>query len=141
MLFKVGYRPLSTVRDMIGSQGTKGVHFLLRAQLRPSGIGVWTNSDRTVTELETYPAAARRDVDVDRLTSRLLAELLGRERQQRSDVWQRDARDAITCALVAWLHRRHLSRGTLGRTHSSSSMRDAGISEPVSAVPTGRRAS
>lgn len=109
-LFGEGYRPLSTVRDMIGSQSTKGIHFLLRAGLAFAGAGHWTNSDSSVVAIETYPAAAVRDVDVARLTADLLGGVLERERQPRSDAWQGDVRDAITCALIAWLHRRHPSR-------------------------------
>lgn len=102
-LFTKGHRPLSMVRDMIGSQSTKGIHFLQRARLLPAGTGVW-GRDSTVA-IETYPAAAVRDVEVARLTSQLLADLIGRENKQRSDAWQADIRDAISCALVALLHR------------------------------------
>jgi hypothetical protein len=71
---------------------------------------VWADTDCTVTALETYPAAAVQDVDVARLTSQLLADLLSCERHPRSDAWQGDVRDAIACALVAWLHRHDLPR-------------------------------
>ena len=40
-LFTKGHRPLSMVRDMIGSQSTKGIHFLQRARLLPVATGVW----------------------------------------------------------------------------------------------------
>jgi hypothetical protein len=102
-LFTKGHRPLSTVRDMIGSQSTKGIHFLQRARLLPVTAGVW-GRESTVA-IETYPAAAVRDVEVARLTSQLLADQIGREKKQRSDAWQSDVRDAISCALVALLHR------------------------------------
>ncbi len=102
-LFAKGHRPLSMVRDMIGSQSTKGIHFLQRARLIPVASGVW-GREFTVA-IETYPAAAVRDVEVARLTTELFGELIGRESQQRSDAWQADIRDAITCALVALLHR------------------------------------
>lgn len=107
-LFTKGHRPLSMVRDMIGSQSTKGIHFLRRAQLLSVATGVW-GRESTVA-IETYPAAAVRDVEVARFTSQLLADLIGRERQQRSDAWQADIRDAISCALVALLHRRQPER-------------------------------
>lgn len=117
-LFEQGFRPLSTVRDMIGSQSTKGIHFLKCATLSPIDIGVWGNVQRSVVAIETYPAAAVRDVEIARLTSQLLADLLGRERQSRSDAWQRDARDAITCALVALRHRLHAA--TLRAPHDQA---------------------
>lgn len=103
-LFTNKYRPLSVVRDMIGSQSTKGIHFLQKAQLTRVGTGVWRN--QTVVAIETYPACAIRDIGVRRLTSELMSDLLEQENQQRSVAWQNDVRDAITCALVAWLHRR-----------------------------------
>jgi hypothetical protein len=102
-LFGRAQRPLSMVRDMIGSQSTKGIHFLHRAHLPPTALGVW-GLDST-TAIETYPAAARADLEVARLSASLLADLLGRETKARSDAWQGDVRDAITCALVAMLHR------------------------------------
>ena len=107
-LFTMGHRPLSMVRDMIGSQSTKGIHFLQRARLLPVATGVW-GRESTVA-IETYPAAAVRDVEVGTLTSQLLADLIGRENQQRSIAWQADIRDAISCALVALLHRNQPQR-------------------------------
>jgi hypothetical protein len=88
---------------MIGSQSTKGIHFLQLARLLPVATGVW-GRESTVA-IETYPAAAVRDVEVARLMSQLLADVIGRENRQRSDAWRADVRDAISCALVALLHR------------------------------------
>lgn len=102
-LFSRAQRPLSVVRDMIGSQSTKGVHFLRRARLLPSGVGVWARG--TTTAIETYPTAAVANLEVGRLTTRLCADMLEREERRRSGAWQADVRDAITCALVAALHR------------------------------------
>jgi len=102
-LFAQGHRPLSMVRDMIGSQSTKGIHFLQRARLTPAAVGVW--SRESIVALETYPAAAVRDLEIARLTAKLFADLLARETKPRSEVWQADVRDALSCALVAWLHR------------------------------------
>ncbi|GAB4215625.1 MAG: hypothetical protein OHK0013_41370 [Sandaracinaceae bacterium] len=96
------------VRDMIGSQSTKGIHFVQRARLLPVAAGVWGRG--STVAIETYPAAAVRDVEVARLTSQLLADSIGRENKQRSSAWQADVRDAISCALVALLHRRQPER-------------------------------
>lgn len=106
-LFSRGLRPLSTVRDMIGSQSVKGIHFLKRARLVPSEVGVWSHN--STVAIETYPAAVR-DVKVTRLTSKLFAGLHRREKKRRGAAWRADVRDAITCALVAWLHRRNRGR-------------------------------
>ncbi len=107
-LFGREQRPLSVVRDMIGSQSTKGIHFLRRAELAPAGVGVWANGASTA--IETYPAAAVANVELARLTAQLHADVLEREAQSRSASWQTDVRDAITCAAVALLHRGQLER-------------------------------
>ena len=107
-LFTSGHRPLSVVRDMIGSQSTKGIHFLRRARLPASAIGVWSRG--STVAIETYPAAAVQDGEVDRLTARLFNGVLDRENQQRSAAWKSDVRDAIACAVVAWIHRHHPER-------------------------------
>jgi len=107
-LFKQGHRPLSMVRDMIGSQSTKGIHFLQRAGFIPAGAGVWRRE--STVAIETYPAAAARDPELASLTSGLLEGVVAAERSRRGDAWQGDVRDAITCGLVAWLHRRRPER-------------------------------
>lgn len=110
-LFTMGHRPLSMVRDMIGSQSTKGIHFLQQARLRRIATGVW-GRDGTVA-IETYPAPALRDdSEIRELTPPLLADATGRESKPPSDPWRADVRDAIACALVALLHRRRPERLT-----------------------------
>jgi hypothetical protein len=102
-LFTAGHRPLSMVRDMIGSQSTKGIHFLRRAQLLPHAPGVW---GRNLTfAIESYPAAAVQDKEILKLTKHILDGVVSRDAMERSEAWQGDIRDAITCALVARLHR------------------------------------
>jgi len=91
------------VRDMIGSQSTKGIHFLHRARLAPAAVGVW--SREATIALETYPAAARRDLEIAQLTTNLIDGLLAREAKRPNEAWEADVRDALSCALVAWLHR------------------------------------
>lgn len=108
VLFERKQRPLSVVRDMIGSQSTKGIHFLQRAQLEPTSVGVWGLG--STTAIETYPGAAVADLELARLSAHLLADVLEQETQARSNAWQGDVRDAITCALVAMLHRRRPGR-------------------------------
>lgn len=107
-LFECGRRPLSVVRDMIGSQSTKGGHFLRRAQLAPASLGVWGLG--RVTAIETYPAVALATAEFANQTAQVLTGLLKRETQNRSEAWRTDVRDAIACGLVAMLHRRQPQR-------------------------------
>ncbi len=104
-LIQRGFAPLSAVRDMLGSQSTKGLHFLRAAGLQEVSTGVWRRTDaagRTFTAIETYPAVALR---VDRLR-RLQAEVLGQAESRLSiggKPMHDDVRDALACALVAAL--------------------------------------
>ena len=110
-LFDRNLRPLSSVRDMVGSQSTKGIHFLRRAQLAAVGTGVW--SAGTTTAIETYPAAAVAGSDDDGvklLTAELHKTCVQRQKRPPSANWDKDVRDAITCAIVAMLHRREPER-------------------------------
>jgi hypothetical protein len=101
-LFAPGRRPLSVVRDMIGSQSTKAIHFLQRAQVTATGTGVWRAEN--ITALETYPAAAKRNGALEERRAQLCEALRD---GGHSNAWSRDVNDAVMCALVAWLHRRH----------------------------------
>ncbi|MFM7295936.1 MAG: hypothetical protein ACKO4Q_01780, partial [Planctomycetota bacterium] len=65
ILSESGIRPLSVVRDMIGSQSLKAMHFLARSKLRSDGRGAWVGEG--VVAIETYPCAARRDAIVQDL--------------------------------------------------------------------------
>lgn len=63
-LLTLGHRPLSPVRDMIGSQSSKAIHFLKRVGFAPISPGVWrVVSPRTSSvyeAIETSPAIAKR---------------------------------------------------------------------------------
>ena len=128
-LFTQKHRPLSMVRDMIGSQSTKGIHFLQRARLKPTA-GVWSR-DSTVA-LETYPAAAVKDAEVKQLTDDVFGRLPGREKQNAA--WLADVRDAVTCALVASLHRNRLDR--LAPPGADADPGEGWIWLPAPATPT-----
>ncbi|SDX99996.1 hypothetical protein SAMN05421755_100466 [Nitrosomonas sp. Nm33] len=91
LLFEQGLAPLSPIKDMIGSQTTKGMHVLARFARQISSCGVWTDGC-SLTVLETYPSGCQRSVMIARLRSRYDA--LGHE----------DKEDALTCALVAYLY-------------------------------------
>jgi hypothetical protein len=105
--------PLSVVRDMIGSQSTKGIHFLRVAGLEAAGAGVWASRDPSVVAIETYPARVGKTREAGSSIKRLLADAVradGRaNRKSRNDWWKGDVGDAIACAIVASLH--HSRRG------------------------------
>lgn len=89
-LFEHGLTPLSAVKDMIGSQATKGMHALAKFAPHRSGCGVWTDKKHLVA-IEAYPSACK--------TSQTMAML----RQDYPTLDHEDKTDALTCALVAYL--------------------------------------
>lgn len=91
ILFEQGLSPLSPIKDMIGSQATKGMHVLARFARKIASCGVWTDG-RSLTVLEAYPSACQTSATMTKLRSRYDA--LSHE----------DKEDALTCALVAYLY-------------------------------------
>lgn len=83
--------PLSPIKDMIGSQATKGMHVLARFAPHVAECGVWTDGDK-LRVIEVYPSPCK--------TSATFARL--RERYPR--LGKDDLDDAVTCALVASLY-------------------------------------
>ena len=104
-LCRRGFQPLSTVRDMIGSQSTKGLHFLAKAgfEKKPSQHWQIFEDGLHIRAIEAYPAVAIRSAQL----SCILA-LLG-----QPESWpgcsvakpnaRLDIRDAAICALLAHL--------------------------------------
>lgn len=90
-LFQQGLSPLSAVKDMIGSQATKGMHVLARFAPIVRSCGVWTDGT-LLTAVEAYPAACRGSATLSAL------------RRQFPALAHGDLDDALTCALVAHLH-------------------------------------
>jgi len=88
-LFERGLKPLSAIKDMIGSQATKGMHAL--AKFAPTAIrcGVWQQG--CLTAIEAYPSACKTSSTVQ-----VLQEPLGKLAHDDLD-------DALTCALIAYL--------------------------------------
>ena len=107
-LFEKGLAPLSAIKDMIGSQATKGMHALAKFALRNESCGVWTD-DQRLAAIEAYPSACKGSATMAKL----------RERYPALD--HEDKQDALTCALVAYLYDRQ---------------RD-GLSGPAEPVPAG----
>lgn len=89
-LFEHGLTPLSAVKDMIGSQATKGMHALAKFAPHRASCGVWTDS-RHLVAIEAYPAACK--------TSPTMAAL----RHGYAALDHEDKTDALACALVAYL--------------------------------------
>ena len=60
ILFERGIAPLSSAKDMIGSQTTKAMHVLAKFAPRIARSGVWTDEEATLTAIEAYPSACKR---------------------------------------------------------------------------------
>lgn len=90
-LFERGLKPLSAIKDMIGSQATKGMHVLARFAPHATSCGVWTNG-ASLTAIEAYPSGAKGSATINKLRARYSP--LGRD----------DEEDALTCALIGYLH-------------------------------------
>jgi hypothetical protein len=92
-LFGNKYPPLSAIKDMIGSQATKGMHLLskINATTDATQVGKWTN--QTVTAVEAYPTTCK--------SSSAMAEL--RATLQLDALRHDDQFDAVYCALIAYL--------------------------------------
>jgi len=89
-LFERGLRPLSALKDMIGSQATKGMHVLAKFASKTESCGVWTDGD-SLRVIETYPAACR--------AAQPVKELLN----GRPSLGHDDKDDARICAVIAYL--------------------------------------
>lgn len=89
-LFERGLKPLSALKDMIGSQATKGMHVLAKFAPKIESCGVWTDG-HGFRAIETYPTACR--------DTKAIKQLLNGRNKLRLD----DLEDARICALVAHL--------------------------------------
>ena len=87
-----GKQALSPVRDMIGSQSLKGIHFLSVAGARRVSVGVWQSDRAVLTAIECYPAPCRQSAAVQRVINNV-----------RLDDVNEDVRDALCAAAIAWL--------------------------------------
>lgn len=90
-LFEHGITPLSAIKDMIGSQATKGMHALAKFAPNSLRCGVWTDSD-VLTAIEAYPSPCKHSALIQGL------------RKGYSSLKHEDEEDALTCALIAHLH-------------------------------------
>lgn len=91
-LFEQGIRPLSAVKDMIGSQATKGMHALAKFAPKVARCGVWTDGE-ALTAIEAYPSPCKHSALMDAL---LLPHAEWRQANHQDMV------DALTCALISY---------------------------------------
>lgn len=89
-LFEQGLSPLSAIKDMIGSQSTKGMHVLAKFAPYYESCGVWTDG-KGFSAIETYPAACN--------NSQMMKDMLKDQKPLNAD----DLEDAWICALVAYV--------------------------------------
>lgn len=89
-LFARGIDPLSPIKDMIGSQATKGMHVLARFAPIIASCGVWTDG-LGFRAIEAYPSASKRSAP-------FMKRLEG-----RPDLGDDDKNDAFICAMIARL--------------------------------------
>lgn len=111
-LFEKGLSPLSAVKDMIGSQATKGMHVLAKFAPRRESVGVWASDDGLLA-IEAYPSACKTSAIMAGLLEPFITERLPLE-QHPTSIWEGtsftggirhdDERDALICALIGWLY-------------------------------------
>ena len=90
-LFKYGLKPLSPIKDMIGSQSTKGIHVLSKFVRIRRQCGVWIDDDGILTAIEGYPSACK--------GSKMIEELSDHYHEADHE----DKNDAVICALLVYL--------------------------------------
>jgi predicted nuclease with RNAse H fold len=98
-LFDHGFSPLSAVKDMIGSQATKGLHLLRKFGFTPSPNGVWQLSQNQSQHhaLESYPTVLKTSNTVQQYIQKLSS-------QTDFNSWHQDIQDAAYCAIAALLY-------------------------------------
>lgn len=89
-LFEHGIRPLSPIKDMIGSQATKGMHVLAKFAPQVVRCGVWSDGS-LLNVIEAYPSPCKRSANMQQLLAGY--PVLNHD----------DKQDALTCALIGWL--------------------------------------
>jgi len=92
-LFEHGIRPLSPIKDMIGSQATKGMHVLAKFAPQTLRCGVWSDGN-LLTAIEAYPSPCKHSATTQ--------QLIGHYPAMDHD----DKQDALTCALLGYLFAR-----------------------------------
>jgi len=101
-LFARGVTPLSPIKDMIGSQATKGMHLLARFAPHIITCGQWQSHCGAITAVEGYPSPAKRSRQFKALRERCQLGDWEEALQHAPKPRQQDLQDAWLCALVAW---------------------------------------
>ena len=107
-LFSVGLKPLSSIKDMIGSQASKGMHTLARFSDINKTCGMWEYSD-LMTAIEAYPSACKKSQAMETLLGKYIdMEWFDESKGEivfkyEHGIDHEDQKDALICALVAWL--------------------------------------
>jgi hypothetical protein len=125
LLFEHGLKPLSAIKDMIGSQATKGMHVLAKFAPQTLGCGVWSDGKR-FTAIEAYPSACK--------TSATMQQLIGRYPTMDHE----DKQDALACALLGYLFASEPAK--LATPDNSVPEAEGWIWVPLDAVGLGRTA-
>lgn len=86
-LIRNGIQPLSAVKDMIGSQATKGMHVLAKFAPYVESCGVWNDGQR-FQAIEAYPSACKNSARIQTMVN---GWSLGHQ----------DKDDTLKCALIA----------------------------------------
>ena len=120
-LFAQGLRPLSAIKDMIGSQATKGMHVLAKFAPQVESCGVWTDG-HGFRAIETYPTACRNSTAVKTLL------------KGRRTLGHDDKDDARICAFVAHLFA--TERGSLAAPPEQVPQREGWIWVPRVVIKT-----
>lgn len=123
LLFERHKKPLSAVKDMIGSQATKGMHVLAKFAHHAQSCGVWSDNGRNLIAIEAYPASYKKS----RLTKKLLNEI-------KLPVTNEDIQDAAICAVVAHIFR--TNRGELWSPSNEIPINEGWIWLPKDAFAT-----
>lgn len=102
ILFESGLAPLSSIKDMIGSQTTKGMHVLAKFAPTVAGCGVWTDAS-TLTAIEAYPSACKRSPTMQAQWERVATSAADdpATRGRPKAFTHEDEHDALMCAVVA----------------------------------------
>lgn len=101
-LFTQNFPPLSAVKDMIGSQATKGMHLLRKLKLVATECGVWRSVN--VTAIECYPTTCKRSENDGYISAgSSVAQSLFASIAGAGNLARVDQTDAVFCALIAYL--------------------------------------
>jgi hypothetical protein len=93
------------VKDMIGSQATKCLHFLRKFGFTPTPNGIWQLNQTSQSHcqhraFESYPTVLK--------TSALVSQYIEQLHTQTNfDSWNQDIQDAAYCATAALLQTQH----------------------------------